>query len=405
MAITSIKRKKKSGDALAGLPGKMNTPTAADAGTGTTVTVTFSSISAATSYTVLSSGGQTASGTSSPITVSGLTSGVAYTFQVRAVNSSGTGAYSEASNSVTPVVPEMKFLATGYSTSNAVSPDGINWTATTIPSENAYFNTYLSSTSKWYAFSPYAAFESSDGITWTTKATGSWHDSNRFGFGAKGVLILTGYFARYAYSTNGGASWTTNQTFPTAGDYFYGGYNATNQIFFVVALNAGGPLGAVSASSTNGTSWTQRTLPATLEWRSTAYSSSLNKWVATGASQTGGISSDGTASSWSTMTMPSNATWMPVIYGNGYFVAKAGSNHATSANGTTWTLRTSPSAIGTSDGQRPTYGEGKTIWVGSGGNYAISTDGGITISSNTAITGASLLQFASYKADGGIQMS
>jgi|GEM_PF-1529063 len=60
--------------------------------------------SAVTSYTVTSNpGGIIATGASSPITVSGLTSGTAYTFTVTATNALGTGPSSSASNSVTPV--------------------------------------------------------------------------------------------------------------------------------------------------------------------------------------------------------------------------------------------------------------------------------------------------------------
>ncbi len=56
-----------------------------------------------TSYTATSSpGGITGSSASSPITVTGLTNGTAYTFTVTATNSIGTGPASAASNSVTP---------------------------------------------------------------------------------------------------------------------------------------------------------------------------------------------------------------------------------------------------------------------------------------------------------------
>lgn len=59
--------------------------------------------SSITGYTVTSSpGGVTASGVSSPIAVSGLTNGTAYTFTVTATNGVGEGVASAASNEVTP---------------------------------------------------------------------------------------------------------------------------------------------------------------------------------------------------------------------------------------------------------------------------------------------------------------
>ena len=57
---------------------------------------------AITSYTVVSSGGQYASGSSSPLTVTGLTNGVSYTFTVFATNSYGNGPASVPSSGVTP---------------------------------------------------------------------------------------------------------------------------------------------------------------------------------------------------------------------------------------------------------------------------------------------------------------
>jgi hypothetical protein len=110
MAITRLKTSGVYGskyiDALAGLPAVMAAPTATDGGTGTTVSVAFTAQSGATSYTAISSPGSfTGTGASSPITVSGLTAGTAYTFQIAATNAQGQGGYSAASNSVTPAVP------------------------------------------------------------------------------------------------------------------------------------------------------------------------------------------------------------------------------------------------------------------------------------------------------------
>ncbi len=62
--------------------------------TGYTVTATDS--------TTPGNGGQTASGTTSPITVPGLTNGDSYTFTVRATNAAGSSTPSSPSNAVTP---------------------------------------------------------------------------------------------------------------------------------------------------------------------------------------------------------------------------------------------------------------------------------------------------------------
>jgi trimeric autotransporter adhesin len=83
--------------------------TAADGGTGTTATVTYTAGAtggaAVSVYTATSSPGSVTGTGASPITVSGLTAGTAYTFTVTATNANGTSTASAASNSVTPLVP------------------------------------------------------------------------------------------------------------------------------------------------------------------------------------------------------------------------------------------------------------------------------------------------------------
>jgi hypothetical protein len=86
-----------------------NAPTIGTATAGNlSASVTFTAPSnvgggAITGYTVISSPGSiTGTGTSSPVTVSGLTAGTSYTFTVVATNAYGTGPASAASNSATP---------------------------------------------------------------------------------------------------------------------------------------------------------------------------------------------------------------------------------------------------------------------------------------------------------------
>jgi hypothetical protein len=84
----------------------IGTATAGGAGSGT-ATVTFTAPtnlgSGTVTYTATSSpGGVTGTGASSPVTVSGLTIGTAYTFTVVASTPGGTSPASAASNSVTP---------------------------------------------------------------------------------------------------------------------------------------------------------------------------------------------------------------------------------------------------------------------------------------------------------------
>ena len=93
---------------------KPTTPTigtASDGGTGTTVSVAFTPSTyigkSTITYTATSSPGSlTGTGSGSPITVSGLTTGTAYTFTVKGDTAYGVASDSSAaSNSVTPASP------------------------------------------------------------------------------------------------------------------------------------------------------------------------------------------------------------------------------------------------------------------------------------------------------------
>jgi hypothetical protein len=98
--------------------------TATDASTGGTISVAFTAPanvggSAISSYSAISTPqGIIASAASSPISVTGLTNGTAYTFAVWATNTYGPSAYSAASNSASPSAP-LAVFAGGYNSSNS----------------------------------------------------------------------------------------------------------------------------------------------------------------------------------------------------------------------------------------------------------------------------------------------
>ncbi len=113
-----------------------NAPTIGTATEGdTTASVTFTAPanvggSAISAYYAVSNPDQiTATSATSPVSVTGLTNGTAYTFNVWALNSYGPGPWSAASNSVTPLAnPNRGLFFAGYDNSNVI--DYINITST-----------------------------------------------------------------------------------------------------------------------------------------------------------------------------------------------------------------------------------------------------------------------------------
>lgn len=106
--------------------------TATDSKTDGSVSVAFTAPScvgggAITGYTAVANcGSKFGSGSSSPITVTGLTNCTAYTFKVYANNAFGPSAYSASSNSVTPTkIPTGQQAYTTSGTYSWVAPTGV----------------------------------------------------------------------------------------------------------------------------------------------------------------------------------------------------------------------------------------------------------------------------------------
>ena len=152
------------------LPGAPTGVTAV-AGNGS-ATVSFSAPSsnggsAISSYTVTSApGGLTATGASSPLTVNGLTNGVAYTFRVTATNATGTGTASAASNSVTPQSPNQAPVISGSPASTVLQGTAYNFVPTASDADNNQLTFSISNKPAW------ASFNTANGaLTGTPSAT------------------------------------------------------------------------------------------------------------------------------------------------------------------------------------------------------------------------------------------
>jgi hypothetical protein len=182
-----------------------------------------------TGYRVTSTpSGITATGSASPITITGLTNGTSYTFTVAAQNAVGYGPESAASNSVTPVAGRVI----------AVSPavGGItNW--------NLDVNGPLSlSTAGTWTLTPASSFNASIKV-WGAGANNAQYNAGAGG-AAVGVLAMasgSSYVARVGSPTGGGS--TNSSATRGAG---YSGIFVTSETFANAKIIAGGGGGSDS---------------------------------------------------------------------------------------------------------------------------------------------------------------
>ncbi|WP_186458281.1 fibronectin type III domain-containing protein [Neorhizobium alkalisoli] len=133
-------------------------------------------------YTVTANpGGLTASGSTSPITVSGLKNGTSYSFTVTATNSAGTSSSSASSASVTPAATLAAPVAGGVaitvaanSSANAVTPSLSGGTAASVDIASAPSHGAATVSGLSISYTPTSGYSGSDSFTYTaTNATGT----------------------------------------------------------------------------------------------------------------------------------------------------------------------------------------------------------------------------------------
>jgi large repetitive protein len=157
----------------------IGTATAGDAQASVSFTAPASNGGAAiTTYTATSNpAGLTANGTASPLTVAGLTNGVAYTFTVTATNSAGVSSASANSNSVTPQRANSAPVATNASVSlDEDTSLSIRFTATDPDNDTLSFEVITQPTSgklvkhgALWLYTPNANFNGDDSVQFIAK--------------------------------------------------------------------------------------------------------------------------------------------------------------------------------------------------------------------------------------------
>lgn len=136
---------------------------------------------------------------------------------------------------------------------------------------------------------------------------------------------------------------------------------------------------AVSASSPDGITWTQRTMPTTEYSTGLAFGAGVFTTVTYNNSGIGAYSTN--AITWTQTTLAVGTNWFAVTYGDKFVaVARSSSIAGTSTNGITWTQRTLPTTAGWTD---VNYGNGIYIAVPNANSYVARSTDGITWANQT----------------------
>jgi hypothetical protein len=324
--------------------------------------------------------------TTPSVTIGGLTNDTTYSVKLRAVNSVGDGAVSDAV-SVTPAdvnaltwtgrsAPEANqwesvvfgngvFVAVGwsYSVVNRVmtSPDGVTWTARSAPSSEWRSVTYGNGTFVAVAGTgTNRVMTSSDGVTWTARTAATASEWNAVTYG-NGLFVAVASSSNAVMTSPDGITWTARTG--TESNFWhsvtYG--NGT----FVAVASSGGVM-----TSPDGITWTARSAAEANNWSAVTYAKGTFVAVSYNGTNRAMTSTDGIT--WTARSTPgSDESWASLTYGNGNFVSASYRNVMYSTDGITWTLR--PGGWNNFGGLA--YGNGKFVAVALGNSPVVMTAG------------------------------
>ena len=242
-----------------------------------------------------------------------------------------------------------KYIAIARKTNiSAYSYDGINWTASTMPANLDWTNMiYANNMFVVIPQNTRTASYSYDGINWKLSLMPSAPDWSTMTYG-NGVFSAISFLTSSAAYSYDGINWTASAQVKNGlgtdiigwSDMIY-----ANNMFVATAI------GPTASYSYDGINWTASYMPADLNWYNLCYGK--GKFVAVQQSlyaneTTGAYSYDGI--NWTASVMPpilpTDAGWVAVAYGNEVFSAIA-ADSATSSysyDGINWTASVMPAS-------------------------------------------------------------
>jgi hypothetical protein len=212
----------------------------------------------------------------------------------------------------------------------ATSPDGVTWTARTLPI-GAGWQSSAYGAGLYVVISNHIYLTSPDGVTWTQRALPSAGDWRSIIY-ANGQFVIVQYGSSEALTSPDGITWTV-RTLPSVQNWISVTYG--NGVYVAVAKNSN-----VVATSPDGITWTSHTMPSSTDWVSVAFGSDVNALPAglfVAVAATGRVMATSTdGSTWTQTTVAYNTT--TVVYSNGMFMVLDGAGNVyLSFDGVTWT--------------------------------------------------------------------
>jgi len=187
------------------------------------------------------------------------------------------------------------------------------------------------------------SYVSSDGETWNTGTLPSISGNPSFsatGYGDS-LFITFAYNKSECATSTDGLSWT-QRTLPISG--YWGSVAYGNNIFCCISV-----LSDVCVTSSDGVAWSSGVLPTNGSWKSIAFNGTTFCMV----SATGKYAISTDCSTWETGNLPTGYSFSKIVSMGGIFVAMStGSSEsivAVSQNGEDWTTNSLPSAVQWSD--------------------------------------------------------